>query len=330
MKKFIMISVLLALLLSLSAGTSFKMKEYPFYGTINASLFRITGNGSTGSTAGLYPSLKLGYNYNRYFALELSGGWGKTKPSDPESSGLTAFTTANDNEAVMTMSHLDLGIHLNAFPQAGANPYFGFGIGQMNWSVEKDAIATDNFAYGDTFDNIYVWLNLGIESKINDRFSLNFDFKRKMIFGDTDNMLGVDESPDSFSQVGIGVCFKFGRGVYEKIDLEAIEAVHFEFNSIHLTKRSKLLVKQVAEAMKKNHDLVLEVRGFTDNTGSDSVNLRMSKKRAISVKQMLVSMGVPSSRIITTAMGHNNPIATNSTPEGRAMNRRVEFYELEK
>lgn len=323
----------MALLITLGASTSFQMKEYPFYGAINVNLFRITGNGSEGSTIGPHPALRLGYNYHRYFALEISGGWGKTKPSDPESSGITAWTSSSDIGASTTLYNIDLGMRLTAFPKAGVTPYLALGLGKLYWSVKNnDVIESSEFyeKYGETFNNNYLYYNIGIENRFTDRFSLNIELKQKAIFGNTDNMLGDLKSPNTLTQVGIGFCFKFGKGVYEKIDLEGIEAVHFEFNSIKLTKESELLVKQVAEAMKKNPRLVIEVRGFTDNTGSDEVNMRMSKKRSITVKQMLVNLGINSARIITTSMGHEFPVATNATPEGRAMNRRVEFYELEK
>lgn len=331
MKRLICFVFIALLLVSMQAATKVQMKEYPFYGALYLDFFRLTGGESDGSIAGLHPTLKIGYNYSPYFALQLNGGWGTTKPSDAGASGFMSLTTAsNDYETTTTVMNADFGLRLNALPKAAVNPYLTLGLGKIFWSVENDNV-TDDFDWGKRFNNNSVYINLGLENKISDRLSLNLEIAHRIIFGDTDNMLGegMEKSPDKMTQLGFGVSLNFGRGVYERVDLEGIEAVHFEFNSTRLTKDSKVIVKQIAEAMKVNPALVIEVRGFTDNTGSDEVNMRMSKKRSITVKKMLIDMGIKSHRIITTSMGHQNPVATNTTPEGRAMNRRVEFYILE-
>jgi outer membrane protein OmpA-like peptidoglycan-associated protein len=70
----------------------------------------------------------------------------------------------------------------------------------------------------------------------------------------------------------------------------------------------------------------VQILGFTDNTGSDAINYPLSENRALSVKNYLVSRGVPPQRIATQGMGPQNPVASNQTEEGRALNRRVEIY----
>jgi outer membrane protein OmpA-like peptidoglycan-associated protein len=81
----------------------------------------------------------------------------------------------------------------------------------------------------------------------------------------------------------------------------------------------------VAEALRDqaDHDIVIE--GHTDAQGSDDTNLRLSQDRAQSVRDYLVGRGVPSNRIRVVGIGESRPIADNSTPEGRAQNRRVEI-----
>jgi outer membrane protein OmpA-like peptidoglycan-associated protein len=81
----------------------------------------------------------------------------------------------------------------------------------------------------------------------------------------------------------------------------------------------------VAEALRDqaDHDIVIE--GHTDAQGSDDTNLRLSQERAQSVKDYLVARGVPTNRIRVVGVGETRPIADNSTPEGRAQNRRVEI-----
>jgi outer membrane protein OmpA-like peptidoglycan-associated protein len=67
------------------------------------------------------------------------------------------------------------------------------------------------------------------------------------------------------------------------------------------------------------------VEGHTDGTGSEAYNQRLSERRATSVKNLLISRGVQEYRINTIGYGKSRPVATNATPEGRQMNRRVEI-----
>lgn len=69
----------------------------------------------------------------------------------------------------------------------------------------------------------------------------------------------------------------------------------------------------------------LQIIGHTDNVGKDTFNLDLSKRRAISVKNYLVSKNIPEASITTDGKGETTPVTTNDTVEGRAKNRRVEF-----
>ena len=99
----------------------------------------------------------------------------------------------------------------------------------------------------------------------------------------------------------------------------------FDVNSS--TIRSGLLpeLNRVAQIMKKYPQTTILVEGYTDSTGSEEYNLKLSERRAESVKRQLVHDGVQQSRITTQGYGQSNPVASNSTAEGRAMNRRVEI-----
>jgi outer membrane protein OmpA-like peptidoglycan-associated protein len=71
--------------------------------------------------------------------------------------------------------------------------------------------------------------------------------------------------------------------------------------------------------------LKLAVEGHTDSIGTDEYNLTLSEKRADAVRDYLVSQGVSDSGITAQGFGKENPVATNDTSEGRALNRRVEL-----
>ena len=85
------------------------------------------------------------------------------------------------------------------------------------------------------------------------------------------------------------------------------------------------VLNSVALVVNKYEKTYIDIIGHTDNTGSAELNQRLSEARANSVARYLESQKVLPQRIVTSGMGMNNPIASNSTPEGRAQNRRVEI-----
>ena len=104
--------------------------------------------------------------------------------------------------------------------------------------------------------------------------------------------------------------------------------LEFEYKSYHIKPESLTLLKPVSEFLKRNPKTHLLVAGYTDNIGSKHYNKELSAKRANSVKNALVAMGIDRKRISTIGYGEEDPIASNSTQEGRAKNRRVEFFIL--
>ena len=72
----------------------------------------------------------------------------------------------------------------------------------------------------------------------------------------------------------------------------------------------------------------MQVLGHTDDTGSASYNYDLSQRRAAAVSAVLIGSGVPATRIQTIGRGMDQPVASNATPEGRALNRRVDIVIL--
>ena len=73
----------------------------------------------------------------------------------------------------------------------------------------------------------------------------------------------------------------------------------------------------------------MQVEGYTDNTGTDATNLKLSDDRAKAVREFLESQGITSNRLTSTGKGPADPVAPNDTPEGRSKNRRVEIVSSE-
>ncbi|MBX3581149.1 MAG: OmpA family protein [Rhizobiaceae bacterium] len=84
-------------------------------------------------------------------------------------------------------------------------------------------------------------------------------------------------------------------------------------------------LNSVAIVLNRYQQTIVDVFGHTDSTGSAAHNMDLSQRRALSVANYLAQQGVDSRRFAVTGFGATRPIATNSTAEGRALNRRVEI-----
>ena len=102
-------------------------------------------------------------------------------------------------------------------------------------------------------------------------------------------------------------------------------AITFETGKADLKPESMVEINRVAKLMKDNPGLEFEVQGHCDATGSDKVNDPLSQKRAEAIVAVLVEEGIAEARLTAVGKGSHQPIASNSTDEGRAKNRRVEF-----
>lgn len=104
------------------------------------------------------------------------------------------------------------------------------------------------------------------------------------------------------------------------------DAILFNTGSYALSATAQAALSRVAYNLKQFPDTDVTVIGYTDNTGSESLNDRLSLERAESVVNDLEGLGIPASRLKAVGRGWNDPIASNSTAAGRAQNRRVELY----
>jgi OOP family OmpA-OmpF porin len=105
--------------------------------------------------------------------------------------------------------------------------------------------------------------------------------------------------------------------------------LNFDFNKAKVKKIYYPELKKVAEILKNNPNLKIEVAGYTDNIGSVGYNLKLSQKRAQAVKKILVKVyGINPDRIVTKGYGKAYPLVPNITQTDRALNRRVEIVNI--
>src|SRR6266446_3190331 len=110
----------------------------------------------------------------------------------------------------------------------------------------------------------------------------------------------------------------------EDIVLNMPGNITFRTGSADLNVQFFKVLDGVASVARKYDKTIIEIAGHTDNVGGADYNRQLSQRRAGAVAQYLMSRGVTESRIITAAGGEDHPIASNSTEQGRAANRRVE------
>ena len=113
-------------------------------------------------------------------------------------------------------------------------------------------------------------------------------------------------------RVGEGIKITFDSGIL------------FDTNSSALRPTSQADISKLAATLQKYPDTNVLVEGHTDNTGTDAINQPLSENRAQSVANSLTTQGVASSRVTTRGFGSTEPVADNSTAEGKQANRRVE------
>ncbi len=122
--------------------------------------------------------------------------------------------------------------------------------------------------------------------------------------------------------------------VEQVTDQNGLQAIKVTFNGgilfptgkYTLNQSAKNDLTQFAVSLRENPDTNVQVYGYTDNTGSYSVNEKLSNNRADAVRTYLVNSGVAGSRISATGIPMADYVASNETAEGRAQNRRVEVY----
>ncbi|MDX1824589.1 MAG: OmpA family protein [Thiohalomonadales bacterium] len=116
-----------------------------------------------------------------------------------------------------------------------------------------------------------------------------------------------------------------GKGCLLKNQTISFNNIGFELNSSKITASSRPALDKLATSLKAQTDFNVEIAGHTDSTGSAEYNQKLSEARAKSVRQYLIDQGVDANRLTSKGYGELEPVASNDTASGRAMNRRVEF-----
>ena len=121
-------------------------------------------------------------------------------------------------------------------------------------------------------------------------------------------------------------CLKTPEGA--KVDKQGcwvIDNILFDFNKYDIKPQYYDIIDEVASVLRNNPTLKIEIHGYADDIGTEAFNQELSEKRAKAVMELLVRKGIEIKSLSAIGYGLSQPVASNKTEAGRALNRRVEF-----
>jgi len=141
----------------------------------------------------------------------------------------------------------------------------------------------------------------------------------------------LDKCPNDYGPADNNGCPKSNQGKAKEIKRGRLilRAVEFKPNNSELTSESYPMLDDVYESMKAYPDVRIEIAGYTDNVGTPANNKKNSLRRAETVRAYLILKGIDPSRISAVGRGSEDPIANNTTQDGRAFNRRIEMKRID-
>lgn len=156
----------------------------------------------------------------------------------------------------------------------------------------------------------------------------------------TINPSGLSVSAGGFNTAGIAGINRLIKNVriaeggvklYDKLIQDGkiiANGIRFDVNKATLRPESMGVINSIMTLMNEHPELTFSVEGHTDSDGDNAFNQTLSEKRARAVAEKLAEMGIDPSRLSSKGWGETKPLASNTTSEGKASNRRVEFVKL--
>jgi len=254
------------------------------------------------------------------------------------------FLTGNNSKAVFDYSFIPLekrsGVKIGVHPTNASNNGGGVRIESFEdgTSVIKNEVNTIQFNShgGKTKLHVSVW-----RQKQRVRVYLNeekvFDLPRAFVANKTYSTLLFDVWADMNNDKDRYVIsnLKLSAGAPDtrnKLMTEGKFVTHgilFDVNSDKIRPESYGTLKDIANVLNENSSVRVKIIGHTDADGDDKSNMDLSKRRAEAVKNILIKeFSIDASRLEPDGKGESQPVDSNTTPEGKANNRRVEFVKL--
>jgi OmpA-OmpF porin, OOP family len=297
---------------------------------ISESLMYTFADDSRHSDGGIGGMLGGGIPINRFYTVELDGAYSHFNANDD----------AGSSPWKQYLAKIDNQFYFSRDP--AFSPYFGLGLG---YSKEKlDNSGSDGAFMADAGVGAIHYFKV-----FNTDFGVRGDVRYRWV--DTDGSKFPGKGVNRFGEpvVSLGLLIPLSFGGTTAVAPETLpppppvvsaptdtlaanhrfEDVHFAFDKYNLTEYAQASLDSDVTTINKLSgtypSLKVDVSGHTDWIGTDAYNQALSERRATAVKDYLVRKGVDAGRIRTYAYGESQPVAPNTTAEGRALNRRAEI-----
>ncbi len=218
--------------------------------------------------------------------------------------------------------------YIEYFGRPGYRTYIngseGEGLGLSSSKEDKNLYEKENQKY-----HISVWVQksrVRLYQNENKVFDLPKAFPVKSVKMDR---IRFEDGAAMISNIRIAVGAPDTRSKLITEGKLVTHGILFDVNSDKVKPESYGTLKDIAKVLSDNSSIKVKIVGHTDSDGDDNSNLDLSKRRAASVKTALVNeFGIAESQLETDGKGEVEPISPNTTSEGKANNRRVEFIKL--
>jgi OmpA-OmpF porin, OOP family len=247
-----------------------------------------------------------------------------------------AADAKNTFNAWKAFGHGRDGIAIRVHPQAagGGTGHYGYSVYEKGDEVMKSDGEQSNFTNKNNVAHISVWrqksrirVYINQEKIIDLPKALSGTYSKIVFTPDYSYHKSEDILHIANLRVAVGA-----PDTRNKLITEGKFVTHgilFDVSSATIKASSYGTLKEIANVLKENADVKVKIVGHTDTDGDDKANLELSKKRAESVKTMLSKeFGIDTGRMETDGKGESQPTDKNTSNEGKANNRRVEFIKL--
>ena len=212
--------------------------------------------------------------------------------------------------------HDEMDIRLNFIPLINEPSIIKPGLGrwlQMNYHFK----ATESSEFL-TMGNFYPDEKTKTEKAKPGIYDFAYYYLDDLILKKAEPMLSVPREEDKLANI-----------LLEKGERIVLDHIYFDYDRADFLRRSYVQLHALLELLRKHPELVIEVHGHTDNSGSPEYNNHLSVERSKAVVSFLIESGISAKRLSYRGYGSSQPIASNDNYDGRKKNRRVEFVILD-
>ena len=285
---------------------------------------------------GIPAAIAAGYALANGWRGDLEFGF---RRNDVDAGSSAASDASVDVGTLMAMLWFDWPVSWKVRPYAGA------GAGTAELEI-NDASAPGS---GEGSDQVFAWqLSMGVASQLTQRLALTLGYRllttddarfadgeRRAEYQSDSAMLGLRyffrpakrmRMADAAESAGVAGAAAAATPAAEAAAFETVtlRPVNFKFDQAELTEPAQQTLDQIAQQMLKEPGLKVVIDGHADRIGSSEYNLALSERRANAVRDYLTAKGVDVTVLDVRSFGENQPVADNTSVEGRAQNRRAE------